>query len=456
MGIRCCICDAVDQWENVDEFRFKQKYFNKSKFNKVTELPYNMSMCKSCGFITYPDRIDSEEKLIEFYRQDYRKPPNVSAMFTGQRKLHFHGEFLKELFKEWQEKKVKPTVLEIGAAFGMVLNWVRKAFPEAELHGTEITRAYRRVAYYLYSLNLTEEYDLSVENDLILHYKVLEHQIDPDKKLRQLALTLKPGGHIYLSVPTWFNRLSNFGDDGFDLEHYYHPNHINTWSQKNFETLLKKCGLKIVKENQVFYSSTYLLQRDDSLMDVKREYDNPDEIRKNLKLVKEAYLAYTEGRFEDCIKAWPNFPMAHLSAYENNRNAFHKEGFEAIKSKVIDRAIQMCPNDPVIACFVGDLYRRYDMWEDSISWFNESLKLRPNDVSALIQISQNLRIMASKTEEQVERWNLLSDAAGIMMFLRDSSFQNQYEAITWLMDDYSNLPLPGDPNGTEWLEARKK
>ena len=84
---KCVICDSTDQWASVDQYRLK---------------PVNMCICMKCGFITYPDKIAKSEDLKEFYRAEYRDQPSVENVFTGQRKLHYHQEFLGPILKQWK------------------------------------------------------------------------------------------------------------------------------------------------------------------------------------------------------------------------------------------------------------------------------------------------------------------------------------------------------------------
>ena len=85
--MRCLICESND-WENVDEHRVIEK---------------GMSICKNCGFVSYPSLWKSEEDIKKYYQEDYRKPPIAGNLFSGQRKLYYHEAFLAPLFKEWRE-----------------------------------------------------------------------------------------------------------------------------------------------------------------------------------------------------------------------------------------------------------------------------------------------------------------------------------------------------------------
>jgi len=164
---RCLVCEKTDQWENVDAYRIK---------------PVGMCICKSCGFVTYPQRLkDSTKKLKEFYKKDYRKPPSIANHFSSEKKMHYHKAFLADLFRQWKEEKKNPVVVEIGAAYGFFLQHVIKAaFKEAEIYGTELTKSFVANAWELFKIKLEEEIDLSRNYDLIVSYKVAEHMPDVD------------------------------------------------------------------------------------------------------------------------------------------------------------------------------------------------------------------------------------------------------------------------------------
>lgn len=277
--MRCFICDETNKWKNVDNFRMKSQKLNE-KTKKLE--PVGMEICMSCGVVSFPSRYQSPEAIKEYYRNSYRAAPSSAGLFTGERKLQYHEFFLKPLFESWKEAGItKPVIGEIGSAFGMFLNWVRGKFPEADLHGTELTKTYRRIAYHEYGLKLEEDFDTSKKYDLIVSYHVLEHQVDPDKMLKQYADCLKETGVFYLACPIWFREIANGASvPGFDLDYYWAPDHINSWSEKHLEYLIAKAGLEIVYKNDDIYGNTYILKRTTKEA-VKPEF-NPEE---NLKFV---------------------------------------------------------------------------------------------------------------------------------------------------------------------------
>ncbi len=426
---RCLICDS-DDWENVDAYRLKK---------------VGMSMCHNCGFISYPTLYKSEADMIAFYRKDYRPGPTVQNYYAGQRKLHYHNAFLKELWKEWRETGIEqPVIGEIGAAHGMFLNYCREQFPKAELYGTELTTTYRRCAEHEFGIRLTDELDLtSTTYDLIASYKVLEHQFDADIKLRSYALALKPGGYIYVGVPIWFNRLSNFGTNGFDLEYYYSTNHVNVWNQKHFEYLLQKCGLKIKLFNSTMYDHVYLCQRDDEQMAKAVVPCSPEQTKENLIKVKAVGEHVMENRFEEAISVWQDFPMGHTHRYEHARAKFHAKGFEAIEKEVLEYAVNSCPQSAEIMGFVGEVYMRYDRFEHAIKFFEEALKMRPGYSMAMKGIAHSLRQLAEQCRLQLDLPTMvkyLTEARELTKYTALVSKADEADCINWIYADNAKIP----------------
>lgn len=423
--IECPICLTKD-WQNVDQFRLK---------------PENMCLCKKCGYVTYPDRVKDTSKLSEFYEHEYRDAPTVAALFTGQRKLHYHNEFLSETFKGWKQQGKQPRVFEVGAAIGMVLHWIKEQFKQAEVYGSELNVPNVRIAKHQYGLDLGTEFDDTKKYDLIVSYKVAEHIPNPHKELRRYAEALTQDGFLYISVPIWFNMMTNFGASGFTLDYYYHTNHINAWSQKNFETLLKKCGLKIVKENHVFYDSTYLCVRDDSVMPTTPEYDDPIRILDCLDRVKKASLLFDEGKFVEATRMWPSFPDAWVNAYEITRAEWHKRGFEAIHKDVIGQAKAACPNSHAITMFAVDLCMRYNQWDLATQYIDEALRQKPCDSNALVALGACYRQMGDLAKDENEKIKFHVEAREVTKFLQQTSFEHAHQSVSWMFADNAKIPV---------------
>ena len=427
---RCLVCDSVDQWQNVDEFKIK---------------PTQMSMCKNCGFVTHLSNLKSAEELKEFYRKDYRQAPTAQNYFSGERKIHYHRKFLGETLVELSKDKGKGVaVTEVGSAYGLFLKWVKSGLPEADISGTELTETFRKIAYYENEIKLSEEFDYSKQYDLICSYKVAEHIPDIDIELRKQVLCLKPGGKYYISVPIWFKQLNNFGAGGFDIEYYYHTNHINVWTQKTFETLLKKVGLKVIKFDDKIYDNTYLCERDDSLMAVAPEYETPEYILGMLKTVKAVSDAMIMRDPETALRLYKNFPLGHTVFLEKNRTQFNgyiqQHGFDKFNKDTLEKIIEWCDNTPDAYVIAADWSMRYDAWDLAVKYLDIAWDLRPGSSGILINRAHCFARMAKKLQGK-NAIDAMLESIGTLKELRRISTQDFEQATTWIYKYQAELPL---------------
>ncbi len=90
--------------------------------------------------------------------------------------------------------------------------------------------------------------------DVVTLFDVLEHVCDTDKALRAIHKTLRPGGKLYLKLPSGPSTLLKFRLAKFfnkknllPIILYLEPGgHLNYWSRKNI-SYLEKYGFKIVR-----------------------------------------------------------------------------------------------------------------------------------------------------------------------------------------------------------------
>lgn len=428
---KCPICDTIGKWENVDQYRDK---------------PHDMHICTNCGFVFYPNKYMTEDEAKAYYKNDYRKPPQYGNAVTGQRKLHMHSHFLNDVLQEWKDnKKENPVICDVGAAYGMFLNWIRSYFPKGEFYGTEYTESYRRNAWHEYKLKLDHDFDKTKKYDLISSFKVAEHQLDVDKRLREYTECLSDGGYMYISVPTWFRRMTNFGSSGFSIEYYYHPDHINVWTEKLFETLLKKVGLEIIKKDTWMYDETYLCKRNDSLMDEGPEYEDYNEIKEKMSNIKKAWDCYNNQDFDGAVNHFPYYFEAWKARYEINRKNAHEdqgvEPYDYIVKNYIDPCLAACYDSLDALGFAVDLNMRYERYEVAIAFIKKALEVRPNNGIFLHHLSHCYRQMAKRENRPVEQVKLLTEARNVNKYLRDIDMSLKQEATNWTYHDNAHIPI---------------
>lgn len=427
--VRCLVCDTVGEWKNVDHL-------------KLTKT--GLSICQKCGFATHIDNLVSKEKLKAYYKKDYRQPPSAANFFTGQRKLHYHQAFLGDLLQEWAKEKKDITVFDSGAAYGMLLKWLKDYYAhfggKAEVYGSEWTESFKNVSMNHHAIELLDEIDETKKHDLITSYKVAEHQMDADKEIRKFVECLSDDGLIYIGVPTWFKAMTNFGIGGFDIEYYYHKDHINVWTEKLFRQVLKKAGLEILKENHVYYDSVYLCKRNDDLMKEELEFEDPADIEARMEKIKKASDFQVEANFKKAIEEWSNFPIAWINNYEKNRQAFDKLGFEGILEKHIDLAMKACPNNADIVMHVADIYDRYQKYPEAIRLLDKAFEMRPGNAGILMKRGQILTVLADSLPEGEEKIKLFTEARGTFIRASQLSEQTKYDCLNWIYRLESLIP----------------
>lgn len=439
--MKCLICDATDKWENVDKYRLKQ---TREKNGEI--VPVGMSICNSCGFVSYPSLWKSEEEIKKHYRHTYRgAPPTSNNLYSGQRKIHFHTAFLSETLQAWEKAGLKnPVILESGAAIGLVLHWLKQLIPQAQVYGTELTTTYRRIAKHEFNIDLTEDVDFSKKYDLIISYKVLEHQLDADIFLRKCVESLSSTGLVYISVPMWFECASDFGKGGFDLEYYYDTNHVNVWTRNNFESLLTKCGLEIIKQDHEMYDSTYLCKRNDELMKSIRVYDKPE---KNIELMdnmKKAYLAFLDQDYEKAVSLFPNYPVAWVNMMEKNRKAWFAKGWQWILDNPIKDALAACNESPDILILAAELAIRNNEFKSAIKFTELALKKRPEAPAPLMQLITIMRELALRSQDPAERNHYFVEARKISQHLKLTSLQHARESQDFIFQFAAQVPIEGE------------
>jgi SAM-dependent methyltransferase len=424
----CPVCNTIGKWKNVDQFRTK---------------PEGMCICETCGFISYPERFKTEEQIKKFYRDEYRSIPQGGNLISGNRKLQYHEFFLGPLFEEWRMQEIdKPVVGEIGSALGMFLNWIKGKFPQAEIHGTELTTGFKKVAFYEYGIKLEDDFDYTKKYDLITSYHVLEHQMRPDIKLKEYAACLKDNGVFYLAVPVWFQALHTDATASFDLDYYWHPDHFNAWGENHLEWIIAKAGLEPIYKNDTIYGTTYILKK--STKKVEQPKWSFDNSIKFVETAQKVWLYIQEQKSKAALELYKNCVTAWVHNYEYNRAWFDKHQPELWH--YLDQCIEACPNSADACIFAADVCTRYERLNHAKQYYQMALNKKPNSAAVVMGLSNIARLMALKETNQAVREEHIKSSLDALRFIRNTAPDMQDKAISWMFHDMNLLNLPEGKN----------
>ncbi|AWH84447.1 hypothetical protein HYN59_04640 [Flavobacterium album] len=170
----------------------------------------------------------------------------------------YYANIRHDLVRLADRKKNSLKVLEIGAAYGETLYFLKQQGIASEVVGIDIfedtknTQNYKPLDRFIFG-NI-EELDFPEYNgyfDLILLPDVLEHLIEPKKVLAKVNSFLAPGGEVLVSMPnirhySAFSKIYLKGDFGYEESGLFDYTHMRFYCRKNMVTLLDKSGFQVV------------------------------------------------------------------------------------------------------------------------------------------------------------------------------------------------------------------
>lgn len=205
-SIPCCrLCGAKAEKQSV-------------KCDKIYEgtPEHKFWQCAICDAI-YLFPITSGEEDTLFYENEFAKwmvkRSGDDAWTDPGKQLLKMKKIELPLRSPWINKLIKPgmKVLEIGSSSGFILQYIQEL--GGDCIGVELSPEY---AAYANSLGLKTYRNLDELKksgntlfDLVLHYNVLEHVIDPLEFLKECLNYATPGGKIMFDVPNANDPLSS-------------------------------------------------------------------------------------------------------------------------------------------------------------------------------------------------------------------------------------------------------
>ncbi len=237
----CPVCDKV-HGETLAE---KDRY----------GIPFAVVICPDCGLIRTNPRM-TQEAYASFYNSDYR------ALYSGQerpddayfRTIRPRAEIIRD-FVGRNGLKIGPgsVVIEVGCGAGGIL----KIFQETGAHvvgcdlGDEFLAYGRTVGKMDLRRGFLRDLELVGQADLIIYSHVIEHVLDVHEELRTIRRFLKPGGGVYIEVPSVKNLWKPYQGDFLRILQNAHTYHFSLATLTN---LLARGGFRLVAGDEATHS----------------------------------------------------------------------------------------------------------------------------------------------------------------------------------------------------------
>ena len=172
----------------------------------------------------------------------------------------YYSNIRLDLINLIDKKSQNLKVLEIGAAYGETLFYLKQNGIASEVVGVDIfedaknKQNYKPLDQFIFGdiekIDLPEYFQ---HFDLILLADVLEHLFEPKSVLETLKKYLKEDGKIIISMPhiRYYSALYKIvfkGDFKYEESGIFDYTHVRFYCRKNIQDLLETAGYKVLKQ----------------------------------------------------------------------------------------------------------------------------------------------------------------------------------------------------------------
>jgi len=193
-------------------------------------------------------------------------------------------------------KNIKPNslVLEIGSGFGRMTKYMKEqlgckvVIVESSLNDFQYASLYARFAFSKSIEDiklLTHLVDSFYKQfDYVIYADVLEHLRDPESVVKQLNLTLKNDGSIFISVPNISHNsvIIDLINDKFSYRDFglLDSTHIKFFTENSLDDFTKGCNLICVNKYDT-YNQVENTEFSNSYLDIDSQIAEKLKLRKN-------------------------------------------------------------------------------------------------------------------------------------------------------------------------------
>jgi 2-polyprenyl-3-methyl-5-hydroxy-6-metoxy-1,4-benzoquinol methylase len=215
--------------------------------------------CEECGVLLYWPYPKSDTDLM-LEGNTKRWPRERALWWYQQSSFHNHTNFTQMLRFTMSElpRDTKLDILDYGGGGGQFALVCSSHFPCATVYITDISdeslleewkHINRQISFRDFADD-TRKFDVIFLND------VFEHVSDPVSVLKQLTEKLTRSGIIFIDTPKQFwlypvTKLISTALYSKLLNATVSKVHLQIWSKKSFELVIKQCGLKIEKYEEI-------------------------------------------------------------------------------------------------------------------------------------------------------------------------------------------------------------
>lgn len=204
--------------------------------NNVNSAEFEITLCKSCGFIFLNPRFSENEFKIKYSFLSKKKSEEMRLEKNPMFKLDTRAQRIYKLINKYypENSKFQPKVLDYGGAGGYILNPFINNY-DCYVVDYNKWKLPNGINYLGKDLDhLKGEYSF----DIIFLLHTLEHIINPKEFLDYLSTYLKKDGLIYIEVPLGCVR---------EWRILMEPlTHINFFSEESLFKLFTKCNLNVM------------------------------------------------------------------------------------------------------------------------------------------------------------------------------------------------------------------